>query len=150
MTLLMCSVHCIGWWICVPRSLMVVRRSKTIGSTFINLVNAEHLLSEEHGRDRGAGGGGGRGPFPPQYFENYKELVRKSVLCPPISKLLRGPACSSLGRIKKSWKSARISPIPKVYFPWYVQVGNLLNRERDFRILLKVIYQIRPRPHYTG
>ena len=43
---------------------MVVRRSKTIGSTFINLVNAEHLLSEEHGRDRGAGGGG-RGPFPP-------------------------------------------------------------------------------------
>ena len=40
---------------------MVVRRSKTIGSKFINLVNAEHLLSEEHGRDRGAGGGGGRG-----------------------------------------------------------------------------------------
>ena len=27
-------------------------------------------------------GAGGQVP-PPQYFENYKELVRKSVLCPP-------------------------------------------------------------------
>ena len=30
-------------------------------------------------RNRGAGGA-----VPPQYFENHKGLVRKSVLCPPI------------------------------------------------------------------
>ena len=29
------------------------------------------------------GGGGQGGHVPPQYFQNYKELVRKSVLCPP-------------------------------------------------------------------
>ena len=56
------------------------------------------LVSRDHGV-----GGGRRGAFaPPKYFKNYKELVRKSVLCPhpnieslmvppPISKLLRGP-----------------------------------------------------------
>ena len=45
--------------------------------------------------------GGGGGTRFPQYFQNYKELVRKSVLCPPppniaISKLLGGP-CESVG-----------------------------------------------------
>ena len=34
-------------------------------------------------RDRGVGGAGGHVP-PPQYFKNYKELVRKSVLCTPL------------------------------------------------------------------
>ena len=29
------------------------------------------------------GGGGGQGGTCPQYFENYKDLARKSVLCPP-------------------------------------------------------------------
>ena len=56
-------------------------------------------------RDRRVGGGG---HIPPQYFYNYKELVRKSVLCPPnieslivppppISKFLPGPCryCST-------------------------------------------------------
>ena len=32
---------------------------------------------------RSRGAGGARAP-PPQYFQNYKELVGKSVLCPPI------------------------------------------------------------------
>ena len=36
-------------------------------------------------RDCGAGGwgGAGEGARAPQYFKNYRELVRKSVLCPP-------------------------------------------------------------------
>ena len=37
-------------------------------------------------RDRGVGGGGAggdRGARAPQHFKNYKELVRKRVLCPP-------------------------------------------------------------------
>ena len=50
-------------------------------------------------RSRGVGKGG---TFPPpQYFENYKELVRKSILCPPpppppnLKRLLRG-ACATV------------------------------------------------------
>ena len=34
-------------------------------------------------RDRGVGGGGGGGARVPQYFLNFKELVRKSVRCAP-------------------------------------------------------------------
>ena len=59
-------------------------------------------------RSRGEGGAGKH--VPPEYFKIYKELVRKSVLCPPpnietltmpppppppISKLRRGPCYSS-------------------------------------------------------
>ena len=50
----------------------------------------------------------------PQYFQNYKELVRKSVFCPPpppifihdppISKLLRGPCVFAKYVFKEFWR----------------------------------------------
>ena len=45
----------------------------------------------EMDRDRGVGGAGGGRHVPPKYFENYKDLVRKSVLCPPSIESLMVP-----------------------------------------------------------
>ena len=42
------------------------------------LANKANILPAQQGpRSRGGEG------FTPQYFQNYKDLVRKSVLCPP-------------------------------------------------------------------
>ena len=46
-------------------------------------------------RDRGVAGEGGEGARTPRYFQNYKELVRKIVLCPPNIESLIPPSPQS-------------------------------------------------------
>ena len=45
-------------------------------------AGSESLVVSSGTAEQGGGGGAG-GTCPPQYFKNYRELVRKSVLCPP-------------------------------------------------------------------
>ena len=46
-------------------------------------AGSESLVESSGTAEQGGRGGGAGGTCSPQYFKNYRELVRKSVLCPP-------------------------------------------------------------------
>ena len=62
--------------------LLSCQSSAEIGvNLLVKVLTILLILSFCSNRDRGVGGAGG--VCAPQYFENYKDLVRKSALCPP-------------------------------------------------------------------